>query len=549
MPQREAISFGRFSAKGKQEQGDSVRRQQAAYERVCERYKDRCAPSTRYGFGSFFGRGESGFHARHLRKGGSLKVLLDKLQSGEIDPHKACIVVEAFDRLARVEPDLAMQLLSDIVRSGCPVVVDSPDLWIEPADLGGHKFLLIAAMLQLAHAESKQKSDRLTASWQARRASLGQRPATSVCPRWCRARAGKFVLVPDLAAVVRRIYELCVGGMGAQAIARVLNDEGVPVLKPTKRNRGMWDLHAVNFILRTRTAIGEYQPRQFARVGGKRKLVDAGDPVRDYYPAAVDAELFYRAQGACDQRKVQTGRPPAPHNGVNLFRGILFDADTRSSMTARTGRVAGRTYKYLVPSVAIKDGKGWASVPYALVEAAFLTFVKELTLDSAEANTVRARLQAEETLAAEVRARIDRLNAEEDLDVLLPLIRKLAANLKAAELRVEALRREQSQKPGDDVRHLQTLAHQWDEAEKAGLEAFNSFKEVLRNKIGAVVSEMWAVSFRKNRSAQTILLQVFLRAGGCRWLAIKTTGRRGAYLGSAVAAFIDPATDLRGWKR
>ncbi len=78
---RDAISYGRFSSKGKQEEGDSMRRQKEAYERVCDRYKDRCRPSERYGFGAIFGRGESGYHGRHLGKGGSLAKFLDLIRS------------------------------------------------------------------------------------------------------------------------------------------------------------------------------------------------------------------------------------------------------------------------------------------------------------------------------------------------------------------------------------------------------------------------------------------------------------------------------------
>ena len=154
-----------------------------------------------------------------------------KLKSREIDPSKVCLVVEAFDRLSRIEPDLAMQLLSDIVRSGCPVVVDSPDLWIEREDLGGHKFILIAAMMQLAHSESKQKSVRVKASWDSRKTKRAERPVTTVCPRWCRFEIGRFVLIPEKAEIVRRIFQMYVDGKGGQMIARTLNDEQVPPLR------------------------------------------------------------------------------------------------------------------------------------------------------------------------------------------------------------------------------------------------------------------------------------------------------------------------------
>jgi DNA invertase Pin-like site-specific DNA recombinase len=539
---REAISFGRFSQKGKQEQGDSFRRQQAAYNRVCDRYKGLCQPSARFGFGSFFGLGESGFHGRHLKKGGSLRALLDKLKSGEINPHNVCLVVEAFDRLSRIEPDLAMQLLSDIVRSGCPVVVDSPDLWIEPSDLGGPKFILIAAMMQLAHAESKQKSVRVKGSWDTRKAHRTEKPVTTICPRWCRYHRGAFVLIPEKAAVVRRIFQLYIEGNGGQTIARILNDEQVPVLsgKPGR----VWDQEAVRFILKSRTTIGEYQPQEFVEIGGKRKRKKTGSPVPNYYPAAVSNELFYRAQGCLMQRVRMTGRPE--HNGMNLFKGILFDAMSKTTMNVKVQRVGERHYRYLVPSRSTKDGKDWCSIAYNLVEAGFLAFVEELKVDPIPPHSNQAEIEKEEGLIAELTGRLDRLNALDDLDDLIPLVRKTAEAKRAAEVRLELLRRQShAQTVAESLDDFASFTQQYREHEEAG--TLDRFHEMLRNKIRAVVTEMWCLIIAKNKRTKTAIVQVFLRSGGYRWFVVRTTGKKGGYLSSDPSAHIDPTTDLRVW--
>ncbi|MBY0229876.1 MAG: recombinase family protein [Gemmataceae bacterium] len=536
---REAISFGRFSSKP-QERGDSVSRQEAAYNRVCERYKDRCTPSVRYGFGQFFGTGESGFHGRHLRKGGSLHAFFDKVRGGDIDPRSVCLVVEAFDRLSRIEPDLAMQLLSDIVRSGCPVAVDSPDMWIERADLGGPKFILIAAMMQLAHAESAQKSVRVKASWESRKALREERPVTTVCPRWCRFSEGRFVLIPKKAGLVARIFQMYIGGHGGQTIARTLNDEKIPILGG-KTGR-VWDQEAVRFILKARTTIGEYQPMEFAEVQGKRKRVRSGAAVPGYYPAAVTEELFYRAQACLAERRRSQGRNT--HSGTNLFRGILHDARTRSTMNVKVQRAKGIDYKYLVPSRAVKDGQGWTSIAYDLVEAGFLAFVKELRVDPPAESGNSAEIEKEENLIGELQGRLDRLNAEEDLDVLIPLVRKTTEMKRQAEARLEALRRENhALTAGDSLDDFATFTRLHQQHEDAGTLA--EFNEVLRNKVRGLVSEMWMLIQAKNKRTKTVVVQVFLKSGAKRWFVVRTTGKGGGFLSCDPSPYVDPETDLR----
>lgn len=508
---REAISFGRFSS-AKQEEGDSLRRQRAAYERCCDRHKDRCEPSTRYGFGAFFGRGESGFSGRHLGKGGSLRALLDKLRSGEIDPKKTCVVVEAFDRLSRLEPDLAMQLISDIVRMGCPVVVDSPDLWLETADLGGHKFILIAAMLQLAHAESKQKSERLCEHWTAQRKRGGH--GSSICPRWCRQeKGGKFVLIPEKAAVVRRIFREYTNGSGDVVIALGLNMDHIPTLHKKAKT---WDKRAIQYIIKSRVVLGEYQPTTMVRADGKTKRVKEGQPVM-MYPPVISEELFARAQGSALERR----RLPKHERGVvNLFSGIMFDAVSGSVMYKKLTLSMGKAFYYLVPSECMRDNGSWASISYHLVEMAFVHFIRGLELRKVEDGSLQARIEAERSIVAKVNADLERISMEADIDSLIVLMRRLEATKKAAELRLAALEQEASRDGSEDLGRLQLLADQWDKAEEAG--ELEEFKEGLRNRIRSVVREIWIRIEAQTPRKKTVTLQVVLRDGTSRWLRLQT---------------------------
>lgn len=536
MAKREAISFGRFSSKP-QEKGHSLERQRAAYQRVCQRYADRCEPSARFGFGHFFGAGESGFHGRHLRKGGSLRALLDLMAGGEVDPARCCLVVEAFDRLGRLEPDLAVGLLSEIVRSGCPVAVDAPDLWLETRDLGGHKFILVAALVQLAHAESLQKSERGRASWAARRgrARLQGGVQTSRFPWWIERRGDRFVLRPERAAAVRRIYDEYVGGAGAQVIARRLNDEGV---KPPGR-AAAWGQYAVRELLVSRAVVGEYQPRVLLAQGGALRRADAGPPVAGYYPAVIDEQTWALAGAARAQRGGMAGR--GGHVGENLFRGALYDAASRAAMQIKIKWSHGVRYRYLVPARAGLDGAGWFSAPYDAVEAGFWAFVDGLDLGPARPQDVRAQVREQQAVLAELAARAARLDALADLDELEAAARRIRALRLEAQARLDALLARQACGEARAADQLKEVGRLRRERREGG--ALGEFYHLARNRMRAVVSEMWLTFRRTNKRRRAAGVQVHLRAGGWRWFTIEMAGEVKVWPGRP--DWVDPSADLR----
>jgi len=59
--------------------------------------------------------------------------------------------------------------------------------------------------------------------------------------------------------------------------------------------------------------------------------VPDGDAIKDYFPAIVDEQLFYRAQDARDQRRVKGAGRKGP-NVSNLFSGLATCAYCRSKM-------------------------------------------------------------------------------------------------------------------------------------------------------------------------------------------------------------------------
>src|SRR5262249_10131959 len=140
-----------------------------------------------------------------------------------------------------------------------------------------------------------------------RRMEHGCRTMTRRLPAWVEERAGRPVLIPDRAAVVRRIFKLSAEGCGAALIVKRLTEDHWPAFggrgayidgDGRERSRappgevlgaGHWTRSYVGLILKDRRALGEFQPR-------KRDGSPEGEPVPNYYPPAVTEEEYYAAR-------------------------------------------------------------------------------------------------------------------------------------------------------------------------------------------------------------------------------------------------------------
>ena len=86
-----------------------------------------------------------------------------------------------------------------------------------------------------------------------------------------------------------------------------------------------WHRSYVLKILRNRAVLGEYQPHRGHGAVGRQPI---GKPIPDYYPAVIEAELFYRVQAALKSRRLMRGR--TGKLVANLFTGLLHDARIRA---------------------------------------------------------------------------------------------------------------------------------------------------------------------------------------------------------------------------
>jgi hypothetical protein len=168
-----------------------------------------------------------------------------------------------------------------------------------------------------------------------------------------------------VAAVVGRLFDMAISGLGCTRILKTLVKEKVPPL-----TRECWSRAHIRWVLTNRAVLGEHQP---CRREGNKRIPD-GDAIEGYYPQIITPDRFAQAQAALGNRRyrqpARTGKGPC-----NLFAGMIREAGTGTSfqLTKRVDR--GRTHYVLMSYV--KAG-GSVSVPYEPFERAILGRLEEV---------------------------------------------------------------------------------------------------------------------------------------------------------------------------
>ncbi|MFO0799202.1 MAG: recombinase family protein [Gemmataceae bacterium] len=379
-----AYGYIRFSS-DQQEQGDSVRRQRELIAAWLKRNSGRVELDVSLGDrGLFIDQGMTGFAPTGQKRAAlidayALCEFIRHVDNGRIPPG-SFLLVESADRLSRESTVVAYNLITTILMKDIVVVTLSPEHeYRSDATFGG--LITIGVTSDSAHDESKRKSDRSRANWEAKRAGAKVQPLTHTVPGWCRLVGAKKInnrlvggeikLIPTKAETVRRTFELARSGVGVRAIAIKFNKEGVPVVgRATK-----WSQSVVYKILSSRAVLGEYHPHT-GRFGSKRKgrpdtRKPTGKVVVGYYPPVISEEDFQATQQAVAARAKFRGRR-GKH--LSLFAGLLVNARCGGTFTYR--RAAGRPAT-LVPT-DMGTNAPWTSFSADVFERAVLSRLAEL---------------------------------------------------------------------------------------------------------------------------------------------------------------------------
>lgn len=358
-----AYSYQRFSSP-EQGKGDSLIRQNAALQSFLERNQLALDDSLR-----FVDPGVSGFRGKHRADDKTdLGRFLALVQSGRV-PRGSYLIVESLDRLSREDVDEALQLLLSLTNSGIRVVQLHPTeiVYQKPVEM----MKLVMGIMELArgNSESQMKSIRVGAAWERKRkaARESKKAISARCPKWLRRVGDSYEPIPERVETVRRVFELASEGYGLSRIAQQLAAEK----RPPFGRASKWDTATLYVMLTNRCALGEYQPKK----GGEND----GDPISDYYPAAIDSRLFRAAEAGLAERSQYRGRTAAT---INLFAGLLYsafdgDAIVLNSLSGDTREAALANRRYVNAASKTRRG-GNVSFPVAVLEEAILSSIKEI---------------------------------------------------------------------------------------------------------------------------------------------------------------------------
>ncbi|MGH8386707.1 MAG: recombinase family protein [Pseudomonas sp.] len=328
-----AISYIRFST-GKQAKGSSHERQQAMLASWLTANPDFTLSSE-----SFKDLGISGFSGKHLKSGFGL--LLEAVENGSIQPGDV-ILIEAMDRVGRLEPMEMLPLLSRIVSRGVDIVTLDDGIRYNRESANSNHLFLLVAKVQQAYQYSDTLSRRMKASYTSRKklAADGITPKRHT-PVWLTSEGE---LIPEIAPLVKQAFEDYASGLGERRIfERIFEGNTNPLLArmaPSTVKRWMTN----------RTAIGEW------------------NGIPGVYPAVIEPELFYRVQKRMEEKFAPRGAPTK-----HRFTGLVVCAECGKNFNTKHYQATGLT-SMECSSRARRGATGCTnnrSIPEPIIELAF----------------------------------------------------------------------------------------------------------------------------------------------------------------------------------
>lgn len=206
---------------------------------------------------------------------------------------------------------------------------------------------------------------------------------------------GEWVIDEEAAAVVRRIFQMIIAGVGVNSIAKTLRAEqipipsehwkriGAPVRSVNYRDPYAWSATTISYILKRpeymghkvlgKTVCENYKTKSTRKTAPEEQFIFEGA-----IPAIVDEETWNNVQRL---RKTKH-RPPKRDEQPHRLTGLLYCADCGAKLTHRYNLVQGKwiddaficsRYRDIVSDCAMHY------IPTAKIEAAILTAIQRVS--------------------------------------------------------------------------------------------------------------------------------------------------------------------------
>lgn len=299
--------------------------------------------------------GVSAFHG-YNRTVGDLGRFMADVHSGKITKGSH-LLIEGFDRFSREDLFESLYTFLTVLRAGVVLVTLNDNQVWSAETLMGQSYRLFGVLPQMerAHGESLAKSTRTLDNWSRRRA-MGVVVDRLTKPAWIDVIGSAYEINEGKKLILTRIFTEIAAGIGADSVARRLNEDGVAAWGPKYKDDGpragktrVWHGSYIQTLLNGRQIIGEHQHHQYAE--GSKKRVPIGDPIPGYFPPAISLDLYHRAKAAFQSRSLGGGRKATTLVNVfgDLARCAHCEARMRWNGTVNRSR-DGKSFVYLICS-------------------------------------------------------------------------------------------------------------------------------------------------------------------------------------------------------
>ena len=310
--------------------------------------------------------------------------LLADCRSGKVD----MIITKSVSRFARNTVTL-LETVRELKSLGIDVFFEEQNIHT----LSAEGELMLSILASFAQAESLSASENQ--KWRIRHNFEQGKP-------WCgvmlgyRQEDGRFVIVPEEAEIVKRIYRDYLNGDGIEAIVKRLNEDGILTQKGF-----VWHKSSVSRILRNYNYTGNLLLQRFYSENHitKRKCENTGEMPKymaeDTHEAIIDLETFNAVQAEIE-RRAKKYKPKPPEKPSYPFTGKI--------VCARCGKNYRRKVTATGPVwiCATYNSLGKAACPSkAIPESVLINLTDGIPFDTITAengNIVRLRCGDSETV-------------------------------------------------------------------------------------------------------------------------------------------------------
>lgn len=237
--------------------------------------------------------------------------LLADCRAGKID----LVIAKSISRFARNTVTL-LETIRELKELGVDVFFEEQNIHT----LSTEGELMLTILASFAQEESLSVSENM--KWRVRKNFEEGKPWSGTILGY-RLVDGRFIVVPDEAETVRRIFSEYLSGKGIEAIARGLNADRV-----NTRRGGAWDPSAVRIVLRNYSYTGNLILQKTYRENHitKRKMINDGVlpkyRVEGSHEAIIEADLFEAVQREIE-RRANAIRYTKPGSERYSFRGLI----------------------------------------------------------------------------------------------------------------------------------------------------------------------------------------------------------------------------------